>query len=201
MAELLIVVAIILIIAAIAVPNIAQTVANYRLNASGQSVASLLQQARLTAVKTNQPYYARFDTTKTPNIVFFNPDPAVTTFSSGLPSVAVDGNTVFQTAALPDHSQLDAYLGASVSIQAGAGAIGFNQRGLPCLSSTNTINTPCDQNAPPPGGGARAFIWFMQYQSSGWEAVTVTPGGRIKSWRLSSLDPSSTACGYPACWQ
>ena len=50
MAELLIVVAIILIIAAIAVPNIAQTVANYRLNASGQSVASLLQQARLTAV-------------------------------------------------------------------------------------------------------------------------------------------------------
>ena len=51
--ELLIVVAIIAIMAAIALPNIGNYVRNYRVKGGAQSVASLLQSARGKAIATN----------------------------------------------------------------------------------------------------------------------------------------------------
>ena len=60
MIELMIVCVIMVIIAGIAVPNIFQTYRNYQLDSAGHSVASLLQQARMQAVKTNLPAYANF---------------------------------------------------------------------------------------------------------------------------------------------
>jgi prepilin-type N-terminal cleavage/methylation domain-containing protein len=51
--ELLIVVAIIAIMAAIALPNIGQYVRNYRIRGAAQSVASTLQSARGKAIATN----------------------------------------------------------------------------------------------------------------------------------------------------
>ncbi len=60
MIELMIVCVIMVIIAGIAVPNIFQTFRNYQLDAAGHSVASLLQQARIQAVKTNLPAYVNY---------------------------------------------------------------------------------------------------------------------------------------------
>ena|SRR5260221_14709644 len=70
--ELIVVLALILIIVAVSIPSITQTINNYRLDAAGHAVASLLQQTRIQAVKTNTPYYAQFDTTTTPNMVYAN---------------------------------------------------------------------------------------------------------------------------------
>ena len=186
--ELLIVCAVLIIVSTLAVPNIMQINANYKLDAAGHSVASLLQQARMQAVKTNQPAYAKYDSTT--NIVFVTDDPS-DAYTSGNPDVALAGGLSFQTAP-PDHTQLDAYVGGG-SPQL-VPNIGFNARGLPCIG--NVSNPSVCPNV------TSGFEWFVQNASrGGWEAITVTPAGRIKSWRLSKQTGGTADCGYTACWQ
>jgi prepilin-type N-terminal cleavage/methylation domain-containing protein len=174
MIELMIVCVILAIIAAFAVPNIAQIVNNYKLDAAGHSVASLLQQARTQAVQTNLPAYVNYSNGSV-NMAFVVTDPSSTTYTSGNPDVALPSTVSFQPASGSSfHSQLDTYLGGGTP-QLG-GTIGFNARGLPCIAGANP--TVCTT-------ATAGFEWFMQ-SNAGWEAVTVTPAGRIKSWRLVS---------------
>lgn len=186
MVELLIVCVVMLIIAGLAVPNIFQTYRNYQLDSAGHSVASLLQQARIQAVKTNLPAYVNFTNAAAGNMAFVTNDPNNTTYAAGEPDVQLSPAVTFQGAP-PDHAQLDAYL--NVGTPQVAQTIGFNARGLPCTESGGNP-TVC-------GSGAVGFEWFMQ-SAGGWEAVTVTPSGRIKSWRLSVA--TGGTCGYTACW-
>jgi prepilin-type N-terminal cleavage/methylation domain-containing protein len=188
MIELMIVCVIMVIIAGIAVPNIFQTYRNYQLDAAGHSVASLLQQARLQAVKTNLPAYANFSNATGGNIAFVTSDPATTRYAAGQPDVQLSPAVSFRTAP-PDHAQLDAFLSAAAGTPQVGVSIGFNARGLPCTESGGNP-TVC-------AATTTGFEWFMQ-SAGGWEAVTVTPAGRIKSWRLSMA--TSGTCGYTACW-
>src|SRR4051812_1321680 len=157
--ELLMVCVVLVIVSAIAVPNIVQMNINYKLDAAGHSVASLLQQARMQAGKTNQPSYAKYDAT---GMVFVTGDPTVA-FTAGNPDVALASGLSFQTAP-PDHSQLDAYVGGTSQI---AASIGFNARGLPCTA--NSVNPAVCPSS------TSGFAWFIQNSRGGWEAVTVTP--------------------------
>ncbi|HKD81642.1 MAG TPA: GspH/FimT family pseudopilin [Candidatus Angelobacter sp.] len=176
--ELVIVCAVLAIIAAIAVPNITQANANYKLNAAGHSIAGLLQQARMQAVKTNQPAYAKYDAT---GMVFVTDDPTAA-YTSGNPDVYLPGGFSFQSTP-PDSSQLDAYLGGTAQVPA---SVAFNARGLPCVPNTNPAVCPST---------TVGFEWFIQDSRGAWEAVTVTPSGRVKSWRLASMS------GGKAVWQ
>lgn len=187
MIEIMIVCVIMAIIAGIAVPNIFRTYRNYQLDSAGHSVASLLQQARIQAVKTNLPAYVNFTNAAAGNLAFVTTDPANTTYAAGEPDVQLSPAVTFQ-AAPPDHAQLDAYLNAATPPTPGA-TIGFNARGLPCTESGGNP-TVCSATTT-------GFEWFMQ-SAGGWEAVTVTPSGRIKSWRLSMA--TGGTCGYTACW-
>jgi prepilin-type N-terminal cleavage/methylation domain-containing protein len=186
MIELMIVCVIMLIIAGIAVPNIFQTFRNYQLDAAGHSVASLLQQARIQAVKTNLPAYVNYTNATAGNLAFVTNDPNNTAYAAGEPDVQLSPAVTFQGAP-PNHAQLDAYL--NVATPQVGGSIGFNARGLPCTESGGNP-TVCTS-------AAVGFEWFMQ-SAGGWEAVTVTPSGRIKSWRLSMA--TGGTCGYTACW-
>ena len=58
--ELAVVLALVLVAAAFAVPNVARVVANIRLRGSASDLSGLLQRARLTAVQNNATYIARF---------------------------------------------------------------------------------------------------------------------------------------------
>jgi prepilin-type N-terminal cleavage/methylation domain-containing protein len=185
MIEMTIVCVIMLVIAGIAVPNIFQTFRNYQLDAAGHSVASLLQQARIQAVKTNLPAYVNYTNASAGNMAFVTNDPANTTYAAGNPDVQLSPAVTFQNTP-PDHAQLDAYINATP--QVATASIGFNARGLPC---TESGGNPTVCSAP------AGFEWFMQ-SAGGWEAVTVTPSGRIKSWRLSVA--TGGTCGYTACW-
>jgi prepilin-type N-terminal cleavage/methylation domain-containing protein len=206
--ELVLVLAIILIVTAIAIPTVEQSVAGYQLDASGHTVASLLQNARQTAVKTNQPYYAQYNgagatlASAVPAIRSNNP-PDGTNYNDTIdPTATVVGNVTFQqvgqgASGPPNHEQLDSYLGGSAVQIETSGPIGFNARGLPCMASTGT-QWICAQTDPA-AGGTPAFEWFMQNsRTKGWEAVTVSPAGRIKTWRLTS---SGGGCGFSTCWQ
>lgn len=183
MVELMIVCVIMVLIATLAVPNILQTYRNYQLDAAGHSVASLLQQARMQAVKTNQPVYVNYPG-PLPNMVYVTDAPG-NAYVSGNPDVEVSTAISFQpppTAAF--HAQLDAYLTGTPQVGTTTGKIAFNARGLPCVAGAN----PAVCNLPP---GISGFEWFMQ-SNGGWEAVTVTSSGRIKTWRINNQSPSNT---------
>ena len=192
MIELMVVCIVLVIISVIAIPNIAQINANYKLDAAGHSVASLLQQARMQAVKTNVPAYAKFDTASGMSYVVNDPS---SSFTTGIPDVSVASGLSFQTA-IPNssfHEQLDTYVGATAGSPAQiAATIGFNARGLPCIPGANPVVCPSSTSG---------FEWFVQNASGGWEAITVTPAGRIKSWRMSRASGGTNECGYAACWQ
>jgi len=194
--ELLVVMAILVILCAIAIPNIPPIIASYRLDSAGHTVASLIQQAKLQAVKTNRATYIQYDTTKTPNLVFVNSDPTAA-YAAGNPDVELSARMSFQNNGLPDHAQLDAYVGAGTVIETGT-SIGFNARGLPCMASATNVQR-CQQ-IDPVSGGTPSFEWFVQNSDRNWEAVTVTAAGRIKPWRLTTATGGTAKCGYPACW-
>jgi prepilin-type N-terminal cleavage/methylation domain-containing protein len=200
--ELLAVMAILLVVTAIALPAIQKINVTYQMDVAAHSTASLLQQARLQAVSSNQPAYAQYVAATIPNSVFVNGDPSVTHYVSGNPSVAFGSRITFQISGLPDHSQLDAYLGVapppagSPSVQIGT-VVGFNARGLPCLEGASPA--VCKQLDA--GGATPAFLWFLSDGNGSWGAITITPAGRIKGWRLANRDASLASCGYPACWQ
>jgi Tfp pilus assembly protein FimT len=180
MVELMIVCVVMVIIAGLAVPNIFQTYRNYQLDSAGHSVASLLQQARIQAVKTNMPAYAIGTNNSSIAYVASTPTGA---YVNGNPDVAMSTAVTFQPPNTSPgfHTQLDAYLQGTPLI---VGSIGFNARGLPCTTAGNpTVCTP--------PVGTNGFIWFMQ-SAGGWEAVTVTAAGRIKSWRLNSQSNAAT---------
>lgn len=182
--ELLVVCVVLVIVSAMAIPNIVQMNTNYKLDAAGHSLASLLQQARMQAVKTNQPSYAKYDNT---GMAFVTNDPNAS-FAAGNPDVQLASGLSFQ-ATPPDHSQLDAYVGGGGQISA---SIGFNARGLPCVAN-NANPAVCPSSTT-------GFEWFIQNNRGGWEAVTITPAGRVKSWRLSRSTGGTAECGYAACW-
>jgi prepilin-type N-terminal cleavage/methylation domain-containing protein len=176
--ELMVVVAIAIIITAISLPAVRRTVSSYQLDASGRNVANMLQATRSAASKNNTPYYAQFNTAAGPSIV--NSLSAAEVVAGAAPSSAdpttnLSGQMAFAAAAPPNHAQLETAMGlAAGGAQIGV-TIGFNTRGLPCQPTAS----PWICNGPV------GFEWFMQHKLTGdWEAVTVSPAGRIKAWRM-----------------
>jgi hypothetical protein len=134
----------------------------------------------MQAVKTNQPVYVNYNN-PAPNMVYATDAPG-NAYASGNPDVAISTAISFQAPPTTTfHSQLDTYITGTPQV---GGTIAFNARGLPCVAGAN----PAVCNLPP---GTSGFEWFMQ-SNGGWEAVTVTSSGRIKSWRVNSQSPSST---------
>ncbi len=182
--EVTMVCVIMLIIAVIAVPNIMRANATYKLDAAGHSLASLLQQARMQAVKFNQPQYAQYDPTT--GVAFVN-DGSTATYAAGNPDVGLTGGLSFQAtigSTAIDHSQLDTYVGYTAGNTQPVinDKIGFNARGLPCSANGNPAVCP---------SATGGYEWFVQYGNKGWEAITVTPAGRIKSWHTSNPNGGS----------
>ena len=198
--ELLVVVAIILIISAMAIPQIQRVQTRYKLDTSGHAVAGLVQQARLEAVRRNQPAYVQFDTTITsPNLVYVNSDKsAYAAGAPGVPVVTTNGGVTLQTTVPAGLvvDQLNVYLGtgSNAIVEPPGTPIGFNPRGLPCigLAANPSVCVQLD------GAKIPAFLWLMTTNGIDYEAVTVTAAGRTKAWQLQK---GVTSCGYSKCWQ
>lgn len=70
--ELMVVIAVIGILAAVAVPNIIQMVPNYKLKIAARDLYSNLQRARMLAIKENRNVTVRFDNSVTPGFYYFD---------------------------------------------------------------------------------------------------------------------------------
>ncbi|HEU5450862.1 MAG TPA: prepilin-type N-terminal cleavage/methylation domain-containing protein [Terriglobales bacterium] len=181
MLELVIVVAMSLVVAAIAVPNFMTVIFNFRLRGAMSSLSGLLQNCRMTAVQKNTIMTSEFgvlppggpvayikhagDTSAMaatdPQVQLGSPLTQITTPSgTGAPS-ALDSTTLGFT---PLTYQPSSYLP------------GFNSRGLPCKWDVST--SVCSTGV----GYVFYFTDSRPLGKSGWAAVTISPAGRVKTW-------------------
>jgi prepilin-type N-terminal cleavage/methylation domain-containing protein len=182
--ELLLAVTVILILAAVAIPNTATAIANIKLRGSASDFANLVQQARIAAVRKNATYTvliglpsgngayidlnanASYDATLSPAIGGYSSEPMIQ-FGGNVNQVAAPGG------ASGAPTNLDAS-GGPLGWTATSGNISFNNRGLPC----STGSTPCATNVN--------YIFYFKdtraFSANGWAAVSITAAARSKVW-------------------
>jgi len=187
MVELMVVVAIIMIVAAVAVPNAVNAIRNIRLREAGVTYAGIIQRARLAAVRNNT-YYPVVNGLDPNNLtiawVDLNRDGA---YQTGEPMSALGQDVVLRASGAAPNTNLlktlflpNPYGGSLVDLSA-APASGFlGNRGLPC----QMVGAYCSATNAGAVGAAPVALWaFMQSTTSQqWEAVTVTPAGRVQTW-------------------
>jgi prepilin-type N-terminal cleavage/methylation domain-containing protein len=169
--ETMVVLLIMGIVAAFAVPNTITGIANMRLRGTASDFSGFLQRARVAAVQGNKTYTILFGLpTGNGAYVDLNGNGQ---FDSGEPMVQFGGNAnkvAAPAGASGKPSNLDAS-GGPLGWTATSGNISFNSRGFPCSGS------PCATNVN--------FIFYFsdtRYNGSGWAAVSVTAAGHPKTW-------------------
>ncbi|MCU1286525.1 MAG: hypothetical protein JWO13_2875 [Acidobacteriales bacterium] len=180
--ELLVVVAIIMVITAFAVPTITKSLSNIRLRATATNVNGLIQQLRMQAVRDNKYYRMRTQAAVPPNglLTLYIDTNGNSLLDVGEPSVAIPNDTTINDgtggpATVPPNVLFPPY------IKANTVDIAFNERGLPCS------NPPiCNTIAP--------YIVYMQQTRAlaapGWAAITITQAGRVKAYTYQPGTPA-----------
>ena len=179
--EMLVVVFVMLITAAMASPNIMQAVYNVRLRTTAGDLSGLMQQARILAAKNNTPYDIRYTTLNGVQIAFIDLN-LDGNYASGEPLVQFSG-TVVPAAGAPtgtggqpspyvlsgDSSSGPAYTNTNI--------LGYSPRGLPCNWDTGTSPPTCSTPA------SNYFVYYLtdtRMGVPGWAGVVVTKAGRSK---------------------
>lgn len=190
MVELVVVVAIILIVSAVAIPNGINAMRGIRLREATTNYAGMIQRARIRAVQTNSDYAIGTGVEPASNlpIAFVDlntPNSAAGGYvaGAGYPMTVLASDVTLQpvgaapaTAAL---SGLFLPVGSTLvpqDMSVTPYVIAMGNRGLPC---TIVAGGYCSATNPGP-----VAMWaFLQSSSSGnWAAVTVTPAGRVQAW-------------------
>jgi len=196
MIELMVVLVIMLIVAGIAIPNIMSAIHITKLRDAGSDVSSVSQAARIRAVQDNRFYSVRLFAGP-PQQAYADIYPQSATGASGNggtsvaaldPTNPISTEVTAQAAAnAPNTANLYGQFlpaGSTLVVNDGSAAaspITFGPRGLPCAALAATGGTVCDR-----GGGPTAFwIFFQNIPTQAWEAVTVSPSGRIRKWLFS----------------
>jgi prepilin-type N-terminal cleavage/methylation domain-containing protein len=199
MVELVLVMFVISVLAAITVPNVMLTISNVKLRGTAADLAGMMQQARTMAAKNNPqnpPAYAiKYAVLNGAQSAFvdlngdgvWNASVTVAGVTTSEPVIAF-GSRVIPAPAPPNGSggQPPAYVLTGDSSTGGpftnANTLAFTPRGL-----------PCDYSAPP-ACASPAPSYFVYYLTDtrvgnpGWAAVVVTKGGRTRvvTWNGSS---------------
>jgi prepilin-type N-terminal cleavage/methylation domain-containing protein len=164
--EVLIVVFIVLILAALAIPNMSTVIANIKLRGTATDLAGFVQQARITAVRKNATYTILFNLTGG-NGAYLDLN------GNGSYDSAAPAEPMIQFGASGAPTNLDAS-GGPLGWTATSGNISFNSRGLPCDSTA----TPCGTNVN--------YIFYFKdtraFGASCWAAVSITAASRAKVW-------------------
>ena len=198
--ELLVVVAILMVVAAVSVPNIMQAIAQVRLRSAANTVAGMLQQGRMRAIRDNGGSNGYYRVIADPvgstdsDIVCIDlnnngtctgsTDTGTGAGANQEPQARLGGTNRLTTSAPPYSVQTAAGFNASganlnVVEQDKNLQVYFNSRGLPCAIS----GSRCVSNASG-NGNPYAYIYYITDGRPiyGWAAVTVSVGGRIRVW-------------------
>lgn len=182
MTELVIVIAIILIVGALAIPNAIRGWYNMELRATGDQVAGLMQEARILAAKNNAYYTVCYTTSGGVQTVYLSQvtlnSSSACTYSS---TYSIDlARLITSASAAPTGTNPSPY---TLSTDTTSGTpcdntctLAFSPRGLPCnfvTGSPGTCSTPA----------STYFVYYFQAASSnGWAALLVTKAGRSRTY-------------------
>ena len=180
--ELCIVVAVMLVVAASALPTMMTAVQQYRLRTAAKDVAAMLQRSRMSCVHDNRHHTVQERQVTQGGVTYnqlFLDQNGNGSYDGGEPVVQLPAAVRFNSASAPALST--ATLGYTP--QPSSTALSFNGMGLPCVMR-NGICTNWDAN-----GNAVGVVYFLQdsrHASSAWAAVGVTPAGRARTWLWSA---------------
>ncbi len=201
MVELVVVASIILLVVSLGVPTLMQSVHTARLKGAGSDLSGLLQVARIRAVRDDR-YYSVYLITNNNNglrQMFVDIYPQNVNGASGSggitlnfpdPSISLSSEVTRQAqGAAPNVANLAQQLLPTnpnnlVPTDAATATtpFTFGPQGLPCKPTVIAGGTVCNSR-----GGAVAYWTFLQNNVTGaWEALTVTPAGRIQQWYYSN---------------
>jgi prepilin-type N-terminal cleavage/methylation domain-containing protein len=193
--ELAVVVIIVLIVAASAVPTLLTSLRMAHLRGAASDYSGLLEQARIYSIRDNRFYstyilaasgsslVAQAYVDMLPKVLTGASGNGGTSVVSGDPEITIASDiTVQAVASAPNTSNLESQLlPATTPVTPTDGSVTpptFGPRGLPCTPVTVSGATICDSS-----GGATAFWTFLKNtNASSWQAVTITPAGRIQKW-------------------
>ena len=180
--ELLVVVAIMLVVAAFAIPTMVTAIDSYQVRGNMGGVANMAQRCRLQAVHNNATQRLFFTTQPSGEVVLFveNGTSTATAPITSDPQLWLPTHFSLQGAApsgtgAPSALTSSTMWGANVSsINQGVDAY-YNSRGLPCLPASNGV---CKDT--------NGFVYYFGYQGTGgtqyWAAISISPAGRIQTW-------------------
>ena len=186
--EIACVVLIILIVMGIAIPNFLSFMHSARLQGAGSDFSGLIQQARIRAVQDDS-YYATYftssgalqeayvDISKNGGTGVTSSDPLIQIASEVVPTSA---------SSAPDTSNLHGQFlptGSTLLVNDGVSSsspIIFNSRGFPCTSISATGGTLCSSSS---SYTTAYWVFFQNGVTLAWEAVTISPAGRIQKWK------------------
>ncbi len=174
--ELLIVVAVMLVVAAMAAPITLNTMDAYRLRGSMSSISGLAQRCRLVALQNNTTSRMYFTTSGGAVTMYCKANNAPTqTLQVSDPQLTLD--TRFSIGTTPSTTlTASAMWGSSATTFSSDSDPYFNSRGLPC--------------APPSAGAAcstiNGYVYYFKYssRSTRWTAVSISPASRMQNWFL-----------------
>jgi prepilin-type N-terminal cleavage/methylation domain-containing protein len=206
--EMTFVVAIILILSAVIAPNMLRIMDEQKLASNAQAYAGFLQLARSRAVQDNHPYQVLVSTAGgfpmayvdvQGNQTYVTSDPGmqldspITVTDSGAPSG-------FETVTLINIIPMNLESTPAMFADNGASSPGlaFNERGLPCqrpVAGGACANSTTILVGGNPTPTLVAWVTYLRFTNRNgtysWAAVTVTPAGRIKTWKY--MNTSSTS--------
>lgn len=183
--ELLIVLAITLVLTALSLPMIITAVHTAHLRKIAANYEGILQNARLRAVQDNRFYTVRSGAAGGgANVIFADIYPqnadgtsGSAAFTTNDPAAEMPSDVTVSTGA-PLQTTLATQLGYTPTVVDNTTTFAaFNARGRPCTPSGST----CSDN-----GGVGYAIFLYSAITGAWEAITVSPGGRIRTWAYES---------------
>ena len=173
--ELMLVVAVIMILAAVTVPKMTATFNDIKLHYVATDLSGLLQSARILSVRKNSFYSVQAGVLAGVPIYYIDKPGAG--YVAGDPYVPIDpAVTVTQGPGTAAPGSAGFLAGLNFVVDPAADPPSFSARGLPCIGALNV----CPQT---PGQG---FVMFMSRAAiSGnipWIAVVVNPSAHIQIW-------------------
>lgn len=178
--ELMLVVAVIMILAAVSVPGLVKTVSDISLRYTASDLASLLQTARMQAVKRNTFYSVQPGALPSGQAIYYMEKPTAA-YVNGDPFMPIaQGVTLSQGAGSGAPNETAFLAGLAFPINPSIAAPSFNARGLPCIGTP----TACPTNT------TNGYVVFMSkgalLGNSPWAAVVVNPTGRVQIYTADS---------------
>lgn len=189
--ELVVVLAIILVIAAITIPRALMETTDLRLKSSANDVVGLLQSIRSQAVKRNKTIPISCQSGSFPSCTILYADLSSYTGSEANPTVSLGGGVSFSTSPANTYTPVDAAGNNLFTANQPSDRIAFNPRGMPCLYTTSAMSTSCTT-----GNG---FVYYMTATppagSPIYVAVEVTPAGKAHVWSYCGTSATSASNG------